>query len=168
MAGAVLNVADARGFPMGPEGGSERFGAFVRPMGSALGLGRLGCMAVTVEPGRRAFPFHNHHGNDEMFVVLEGTGEVRLGEERHAVRPGDVIGCPAGGPETAHQIVNTGDGPLTYLGISTMLDPEVVEYPDSGKLAMIAIGPGNTFMSARLRQVVRAGESLDYWEGEET
>lgn len=166
MAGPVLNVADAEGFDFGPPGGSERFGARIQRIGEHVGLSKLGCMCVTVQPGRRAFPFHNHHGNDEMFVVLEGTGELRFGDSRHPIRAGDVIGCPAGGPETAHQIVNTGSVPLRYLGVSTTRDPEVVEYPDSGKLAVLAIGEGNDFMTARLRQVNRRGESLDYWEGE--
>lgn len=43
-----------------------------------------------------------------MFFVLQGTGEIRIGESTLPIRPGDVIACPAGGKETAHQIVNTG------------------------------------------------------------
>lgn len=167
MAEPVLNVDEAEGFPMAPPGGgSDRFGAFIQPVGRKIGLRKLGCMVTTVEPGRRAFPFHNHHGNDEMFVVLEGTGEIRIGEAVHPLRAGDIVGCPAGGRDTAHQIINTGSGPLKYLGISTTQDPEVVEYPDSDKVAVLAIGEGNDFMTARLRQVNRFGEGLDYWEGE--
>jgi uncharacterized cupin superfamily protein len=42
----------------------------------------LGAMFVTVAPGKRAFPFHNHLGNDEMFVILEGEGTFRFGASR--------------------------------------------------------------------------------------
>ncbi len=161
----VLNVADAQAFDNTPEG-SERFGARVAPIGRPLGLTGLGCMHVTVEPGRRAFPFHNHLGNDEMFVILEGTGEFRLGDETHPVKAGDVCAAPKGGPETAHQIVNTGTTTLRYLGISTMQDPEVVEYPDSGKFGAVAIAPGPDFMRAHLKYIGRPDSAVDYWDGE--
>jgi uncharacterized cupin superfamily protein len=164
--GGVVSLGDLSGFPMAPEGGSETFGATVAPVGKAVGLSKLGAMLTTVEPGKRAFPFHAHHANDEMFVILEGSGEVRIGETTHAIKAGDVVGCPAGTAEGAHQIVNTGDAPLRYLGVSTMIDPEVVEYPDSGKLAVMSIGPGNDFMSARVRHVFRREDGRDYWEGE--
>ena len=163
----VLNTADAHTFLAGPEGGSERFGAQVAPIGAAIGLKGLGCMLTVVEPGKRAFPFHNHLANDEMFVILEGTGTYRFGEEEHPIRAGDVCGAPRGGADTAHQIINTGDAPLKYLGISTMRDPEVVEYPDSNKYAAIAVRPGKDFMSAHLKVIGRRGVSLDYFDGED-
>jgi uncharacterized cupin superfamily protein len=166
MAGPVLNVADAEGFPIAPQGGSEVFGARLAKMGDVIGLRQLGCMLHEVEPGKRAFPYHNHHGNEELFVVLSGSGEVRIGAATHPVRAGDVVACPAGGPETAHQIVNSGTATLRYLGISTMKDPEVVEYPDSGKFGVLAIGEGNSFATARLRYIGRADSGLDYWDGE--
>jgi uncharacterized cupin superfamily protein len=167
MSGPVLHIDDISGFPMAPEGGSERFGATVGPMGEALGLTHLGAMLTTVAPGKRAFPFHNHLGNDEMFVILEGEGVYRFGSAEYPVRAGCVCGAPKGGPDHAHQLVNTGDKPLRYIGISTRHDPEVVEYPDSGKYAAMAIAPGADFMSAHLKVVGRSGDSLDYWDGEE-
>ena len=167
MAGPVVHIDDLRRFPTGPEGGSARFGAEVSPVGAALGLTGLGMMVTTVQPGMRAFPFHNHLGNDEAFVILEGEGTYRFGEAEHAVRAGSICGAPKGGPETAHQLVNTGSGPLRYIGISTRRDPDVVEYPDSGKYAAIAIAPGASFMEAHLKVVGRAEQGLDYWDGEE-
>lgn len=32
-----------------------------------------------------------------MFFILEGTGELRFGSERHPIRALDVIACPTGG-----------------------------------------------------------------------
>jgi uncharacterized cupin superfamily protein len=45
-----------------------------------------------------------------MFFIVKGTGTLRYGDETRKVRAGDVICCPTGGPETAHQIVNDSDG----------------------------------------------------------
>ena len=167
MAEPVAHIDDLKGFPMAPEGGSERFGCTVSPVGAALGLTGLGLMVTTVQPGMRAFPFHNHLGNDEAFVILEGEGTYRFGETEYAVRAGSICGAPKGGPETAHQLINTGTGPLRNIGISTSQDPDVVEYPDSGKYAAIAIAPGASFMEAHLKVVGRAEQGLDYWDGEE-
>ncbi len=167
MSNPVVTLADLQGFPMTPEQPSDRFGATVSPFGEALGLSGLGAMMVTVEPGRRAFPFHNHLGLDEMFVILEGEGTYRFGVTEHRVKAGDVCAAPKGGPDKAHQLINTGTGPLRYLGISNRSDPDVVEYPDSGKFAAMAIAPGTNFFDAHLKFVGRAEESRDYWEGEE-
>ena len=163
----VLNIADAKVFPAGPEGGSDRMGAMVSVLGGAVGLGGLGCMLTVVEPGKRAFSYHNHLANDEMFVILEGTGTYRFGGQEYPVKAGDICGAPRGGPETAHQLINTGTGVLKYLGISTKIDPEVVEYPDSGKYAALAMWPGEDFRSAHLRAIHRADSQLDYFDGEE-
>ena len=168
MTDPVFTPAEARAFPMAPPGGSETFGAEIRDIDGPLGLTRLGAMHVTVEPGKRAFPFHNHLGNDEMFVILSGTGTYRFGAGEHAVKAGDVCGAPCGGPDRAHQLINTGSEPLVYIGISTRLDPEVVEYPDSGKFAAMAIAPGTDFMHAHLRFLGRVETTLDYWDGEDT
>jgi uncharacterized cupin superfamily protein len=50
--------------------------------------------------------------------------------------------------------------PIRVLMLSTMLLPEVVEYPDSGKVG-IRRGTGERLFLGRL------GEALDYWEGED-
>ena len=167
MTGAVVSLAaaEASAYDITPSG-SARFGAKVARIADRAGLRKLGAMLTVVPPGRRAFPFHAHHANDEMFVILSGSGEVRIGEAVHPIAAGDVVGCPAGGAETAHQIVNTGTEPLRYLSVSTMLDPEVVEYPDSGKWAALSIGEGRDFQTALCRHIFRREQGLDYWEGE--
>jgi uncharacterized cupin superfamily protein len=167
MSKPVIHIEDAQTFPTETDKPSDRFGAMVAPVGEALGLTGLGLLITTVAPGKRAFPFHNHLGNDEAFVILEGDGTYRYGKGEYPVRAGSICGAPRGGPDTAHQLINTGAGPLRYVGISTRQDPEVVEYPDSGKYAAIAIAPGTSFRDAHLRVVGRAGESLRYWDGEE-
>lgn len=163
---AVVTAADLPGFDNTP-GDSARFGAELRSLSQALPLAGLGAMHVTVAPGKRAFPFHNHLGKDEMFVILSGSGTYRFGKAEYPVSAGDVCAAPRGGPERAHQIINSGNVPLVYLGISTQIDPDVIEYPDSGKFAALAVAPGKSFMDAHLRFVGRVEDTLEYWEGEE-
>ena len=167
MTNPVKSLSDLDAFPLKPEGGSERFGAEVASFGADIGLTGLGVMQVIVQPGKRAFPFHNHLGNDEMFVILEGEGTFRFGKETHEVKAGDVCGAPKGGPDTAHQLINTGTAVLRYLGVSTMKDPEVAEYPDSGKFGAFAVAPGKNFMSAHLKHIGKREDGRDYWEGED-
>ena len=102
-----------------------------------------------------------------MFFVIEGEGEVRIGEVVYPIHPGDVVACAAGGKETAHQIINTGTVELKYLAVSTMLSPEIVEYPDSGKFGVLAeYPPGPDGQPQGMRFVGRENLNISYWDGE--
>lgn len=129
-----------------------------------LGLKDLGIGYSEVPPGKSGCPFHSHHVEEELFIILEGHGTYRFGEERYLVGPGDVLGAPAGGPETAHNLINTGTVPLKYLSISTMAATEICEYPDSGKfLAKTRLSAGGR---TEFRHIGRTGKTVDYWEDE--
>jgi uncharacterized cupin superfamily protein len=133
----------------------------------SLGAQKLGYNLTVLAPGKSAFPFHSHTVNEEMFFIVEGTGEIRFANARHAVRAGDVIACPPGGPASAHQIVNTSRADLKFLAVSTRLSPEVAEYPDTGRFGLLAeMAPGADGKPRDLRFVGREDETLDYWEGE--
>jgi len=158
----IINIADVELQPRPPQfsptgAAAQRFEARIGRIGPQIGAKKLGCSLTAVPPGKRAFPFHNHRLNEEMFYVIEGSGEVRMGAERFPVRAGDLIACPPGGPEAAHQIINTGAGELKYLALSTMEGPEVCEYPDSGKIGVLADS---------IRYVNRLDSQVGYWEGE--
>lgn len=132
--------------------------------GALLGLKDLGISYGEVPPGKSGCPFHSHQVEDELFVILEGHGTYRYGDDRHLVGPGDVLGAPAGGAETAHQIINTGTVPLKYLSISSMAATEICEYPDSGKfLAKTRLSTGGR---TEFRTMGRLGQDIAYWEGE--
>ena len=73
-----------------------------------IGARKLGYNLTVLPPGKVQCPFHSHHGEEEMFLILEGEGELRFGEQRYPIRKHDVIACPTGGAEVAHQIINTG------------------------------------------------------------
>ncbi|WP_375136404.1 cupin domain-containing protein [Aquincola tertiaricarbonis] len=48
-------------------------------------------------PGMAQCPFHVHRGEEEVFVIREGEGELRFGDRRYPLRPHDVVACPTGG-----------------------------------------------------------------------
>jgi uncharacterized cupin superfamily protein len=123
---------------------------------------KLGIGIDVLAPGKRSCPYHAHHAQEEMFIVLEGEGSLRVAGEMLAIRSGDVIFIPAG-PELPHQIVNTSEAPLKYLSISTNEFPELVEYPDSNKYLIGATVAGKRFGFGAMH---RAEHDLDYWDGE--
>jgi len=149
-----------------PGDAATRFDARVGEIAPRIGAQKLGYNLTAVPPGKRAFPLHNHRVNEEMFFFLEGAGEVRIGSERHPVRKGDVLACPPGGPETAHQIINTGDTELKYLAVSTLIYPEICDYPDSGKFLVAENQRGADGSVQGFRHVGRVESAVDYWDGE--
>lgn len=150
-----------------PEEAKQRYEARMGFIGPLVGAQKLGYNITAVPPGKSAFPFHNHHSNEEMFFVLQGTGEVRIGDETYPIRVGDIIACPPGGKERAHKITNTGTEELRYLAVSTKLSPEVVDYPDSGKFGVLVELPrGADGKPQRFVFVGRQSQTLNYWEGE--
>jgi uncharacterized cupin superfamily protein len=129
-----------------------------------IGARKLGYNLTILPPGKAQCPFHSHHGEEEMFFILEGEGELRFGEQRFPVRRHDVIACPPGGPDVAHQIINTGTTTMRYLALSTMVEVDACEYPDSGKVAIFAGRRG----SRTLRKMFRSENVVDYYDREKT
>ncbi len=122
---------------------------------------KLGASVDTVAPGMRSCPYHFHHAQEEMFIVLEGNGTLRVAGDMLPLRAGDIAFIPPT-PEYPHQIINTSDAPLKYRSVSTREMPEICEYPDSGKYLAMAPLPEDRFFEA----LQRSGSNLDYWDGE--
>jgi uncharacterized cupin superfamily protein len=157
----VMNIADV---PLADRGNGKSFVLKWGRVGPLLGLDGLGCAVHVVPPGKRAFPFHRHHVLDELFFVVSGQGEYRFGDETFPLRAGDIVGAPAG--SRPHQIINTGAEDLRYLGISSMSSVDVVEYPDSKKLAVGAGIKNSDFKTATYVGVGRLVPT-DYYDGED-
>jgi uncharacterized cupin superfamily protein len=115
-----------------------------------------------VPPGKATCPYHFHYAQEEMFIILQGEGTLRVAGERVPVRAGDVIAIPPG-PAYPHQLINTSDATLTYLSISTQESPEICEYPDSAKYLAYAKEGGPLIGEGRMH---RMASDLDYWDGE--
>lgn len=162
----IVNLADV---PLRDHGDDRAFAAKLGRVGPLIGAKKLGCMMHIVPAGKKAFPRHAHHANEEMFFILSGAGTYRVGAESFPIRANDVIAAPAGDGETAHQIVNTGTDELRYLAISTRNDPDVVEYPNSGKFGLASMIPEDKgLLGARVLFIGRMDTpSLGYFDGEE-
>jgi uncharacterized cupin superfamily protein len=130
-------------------------------IGPKVGAKDLGYSYDVLPPGKAGCPFHSHHAEEEMFFIVKGTGTLRYGNETRKVRAGDVICCPTGGPDTAHQLVNDSKEDLAFLSISTMAAAEVCEYPDSSK-----IGAFGGKSPSRLKHMSPADGGIDYWKDE--
>jgi uncharacterized cupin superfamily protein len=63
---------------------------------------KLGASVDIVAPGMRSCPYHLHHAQEEMFVVLDGHGTLRVAGAMLPIRTGDVIFIPPG-PEYPHR-----------------------------------------------------------------
>ncbi len=124
-----------------------------RDLGRAAGSVSSGCKHVEVAPGKRSSLRHCHSLEDELFVVLDGAGELLLGDERHAVRRGSIVARPPG-TGVAHAFEAGGDG-LTLLAYGTREPDDTCWYPDSQKIFFRGLG------------VVARVEPLDLWDGEQ-
>lgn len=131
---------------------------------ASIGARQLGYNVTELPPGKAQCPFHSHRAEEEMFLILEGEGELRFGAAKYSIRKHDVIACPTGGADVAHQIVNTGSTTMRYLSLSNMADVEVCEYPDSNKVGVFASAPG----TPKLSGMHRANEAVHYYDGEST
>lgn len=131
----------------------DKCGGTLRRLGEFGRSVRIGVNLREVPPGLWSGTFHWHTHEEEHFFVLEGRGEFRIGATRQKVKAGDYVVFPPGG-RVAHAVRNTGRGPLRYIVIGTRETGDVCVYPDSGKVAVPALGQVGRIVSA------------DYWDGE--
>jgi uncharacterized cupin superfamily protein len=125
--------------------------------------GRIGAELIAgnvydVAPGKKLWPYHLHHANEEWLVVLRGRPTLRTPEGERGLVEGDVV-CFVRGGAGAHQVRNATAEPVRVLMLSTRNAPEVIEYPDSGKVLTKDARDDDIFTS-------RYGEPVDYWDGE--
>jgi uncharacterized cupin superfamily protein len=126
-------------------------------VGAHIGAELIGGSMYELEPGDRLWPYHTHHGNEEWMIVLRGRPTLRTPEGEQDLTEGDVVAFVRG-EAGAHQVSNRTDAPIRVLMLSTLREPDVVEYPDSGKVS--AVAQGN-----RLFRMKR-GPDVEYWDGE--
>lgn len=128
---------------------------------------KLGCSVYELDPGKASFPLHFHHANEEAIFVLEGAGTIQIGSEFIPVRSGDYISLPIGSAN-AHQMINTSEEILRYLCISTMIEPDITEYPNTGKIGVFSgSAPGGDPTTRRLSRILDGKAERTYFEGEE-
>lgn len=135
-----------------------RFATRYRVLSDTRNDGRkIGVSYEELPPGKQSCPFHYHMKEEEHIVALEGEATLRLGDERYTLRAGDYVGFPAG-ERLGHCLINETDKPFRYIMIGDNDPHEVCVYPDSHKIQVRSLD----------RAIIRDGERLDYWDGEET
>ena len=127
-------------------------------VGARIGGELIGASMYELEPGDRLWPYHLHQANEEWLIVVRGRPTLRTPEEERELAEGDVVAFPRG-EDGAHQVRNGTDVPVRVLMLSTHIEPEIVEYPDSGKVGVSAKGS--------LLYRTRPGSNLEYWDGED-
>jgi uncharacterized cupin superfamily protein len=110
-------------------------------VGALAGAQRLGATLYEIDPGQNGSPFHLHHANEELIIVLSGRPTLRTLDGSRRLDPGDVVACPVG-RAGAHQLQNQTDTPVQALVFSTMIYPETAEMLDSDKILVISHPPG--------------------------
>jgi len=137
----------------------EGFRARRARIGRQAGAEQLGLSIWEVLPGQAAYPYHLHLGEEEVLVVLAGRPSLRTPDGWRELDEGEVVGFPVG-EAGAHQIVNRTADVIRFLAISTSGVPDIVLYPDSGKLGAAERRPGG------LHHFFRRSDAVDYYEGE--
>ena len=144
--------------------GRSRF--FRKKLAAAAGGREIGCSLYRIPPHKHSFPRHYHAANEEAIYVLSGAGTLLVGDAEVALRAGDYAALPVG-PEHVHKVLNDSDQELVFLCFSTMVGPDVVVYPDSGKVGVFAgSAPGGPEAERVLKKFFPLHAELAYWEGE--
>ena len=160
----IVNIADVPTF--------ERRGATVsrsvRDLGGTAGSERTGLRLYDVDPGRLMNPPHSHSAEEEIFVVLGGSGTATLwphprsthepdrfeaGTRVEEIRAGSTVASPAG-TGRALSLQAGADG-MRVLAYGTRESNDVTYYPRSAKINVRGVG------------VIGRIEQVDYWDGED-
>ncbi len=99
-----------------------------------------------------AVPYHFHHQNEELFLIIEREATLRQNDCKRIVKKGGLLFF-TNGPEGAHQLYNHTDKPVKYFDLITQREGDVCEYPDSDKV--------------NCGEVYQKKDQVDYFTGEE-
>lgn len=123
-------------------------------VGEMLEAEMLGATIYELSPGESICPYHYEYGNEEWLLVLDGRPVLRHTDGEDILEPGDLV-CFPEGPPGAHKLTARGEDTVRLIMLSTVNDPAIVVYPDSGKIGVWP--PGKLF---------REENAVDYWDGE--
>ena len=125
------------------------------------GSERLGLSLWELPPGEAAYPYHHHLGEEELLLVLEGRPALRTPAGWRELAAGEVVAFPRG-EGGAHQLLNRTEHTVRFLAFSTNGEPDIVVYPDAGKLGAAQRLPDG----GGLKMMFRLDDEVDYWDGE--
>jgi uncharacterized cupin superfamily protein len=122
-------VPESRGSIYPPHLQAPFEGRAKRRIGEAVGMKTFGVNVATLAPGAWSSHRHWHTRQDEMIYLLEGELTLVTDSGREVLKPGAIVGFPAGAPE-GHNLINTGTRPAVYLEVGDRLPGDEARYPD--------------------------------------
>ncbi len=125
------------------------------------GSERLGLSLWELPAGEAAYPYHHHLTEEELIVVLEGAPSLRTPAGWRELCEGEVVAF-ARGERGGHQLANRTEHTVRFLAFSSSGEPDIVIYPDSGKLGAFERLP----QGGGLWAMFRLTDTVDYHDGE--
>jgi uncharacterized cupin superfamily protein len=98
-------------------------------IGDAIGAEKIYVNIDYVKPGGESTKYHSHSKQEEFFLIMSGTGILRIDGKEIAVKTGDVISKPSG-KNIAHQFLNNSSEILQILDVGTREKGDIATYPD--------------------------------------
>lgn len=98
-------------------------------LGTAAGSEKIYVNIDYVKPGAKSVKYHSHSKQEEFFLILEGSGILRMNDDETPVKKGDFVAKPAG-KEIAHQFINNGSEVLQILDCGLNEKDETITYLD--------------------------------------
>ena len=124
------------------------------PIAKLWGTVQLGFHVEILEPKSFSCPYHFHHHEEELFIILSGSAMVSEDNEFYEVKQGDLVIFKTG---VAHQFYNHTNEPFKFFAISNKSEDETCEFPDSNKK-----------WDRKSKQLTQNGVAVqDYWKDEE-
>jgi uncharacterized cupin superfamily protein len=108
-------------------------------VGRTLGSQSIGLTIQTIASGCSSSRRHKHVFQEELLVVVQGSGILHHGDERVIVMTGDAICYRPDDPE-AHSFENTGSADLVIWAFGNRFPHEVCLYPDQGVAFVEGLG----------------------------
>jgi len=138
------------------------FNALRARIGRQAGCRRLGASVWELEAEQAAYPYHAHLGEEEVVIVLSGSPSLRTPAGWRELVAGEVVAF-ARGQQGAHQLANRTSETVRFLALSTNDEPDIVLYPDAGKVGISERRPDGSGFAAYFF----AAQAVDYWDGVE-
>lgn len=127
----------------------DAVGLITKSLGEAAGSQKIYVNIDYVPPKAYSTKYHSHSQQEEFFMILSGTGTLRLNDEEKTVRQGDFIAKPAG-KNIAHTFYNSGNDILTILDVGTNESEDTCYYPDADMYMQKSNGLKRIFSGANL------------------
>ena len=131
-------------------------------IGRQLGSEKLGASYWELPPGQAAYPYHWHMTEEELLVITQGRPSLRGADGSwRELEEGEVVAFPRG-EDGGHQLMNRTGETVRFLAFSTQPGPDIVMYPDSGKVGAFERRPEG----GGLYKLFLVEDEVDYHHGE--